>query len=491
MSAAAIVAIAVAACTPSAPTSSTGPSPTHLSLAQVSNIVVPLAGGTSVRLRNGTARVSYGGASADVYSLAGFYSEGDLNGDGRADAALDLVDDSAGSGTFHSLLVVLNTRRGLKVLPLADLGDRVVVQKIAITAGLIQVSYLDRSDTTAMTDVDRSVTDAYRVRRGQVRRTQHVVRVLTQLPRHLPDAKPQPLGDLGKGRAASGRLGYGQTQTFDFRAHRGQALDVSLDAPLGLFVTVQDAKGHLSSTASPTTDWSGTLPRGGEWTVTVASLNGADSAFDLTLKPLAIAPATSGALSPFTPPPTPVRATGKVAYLTFDDGPSGTYTPQILAVLARYGAHATFFDLGSQVQQFPNLLRDEVAAGNTIGNHTWDHQSLAGMSKAQFDSEVSRTKRILGTHGTDCLRPPYGATDGFTAQYAAQLGYRLQLWDIDPRDWSRPGVQGIVDNVMTNLAPGRVILMHDGGGDRSETVAALDRILRALTAQGWTFPTLC
>ncbi|MFL6090197.1 MAG: polysaccharide deacetylase family protein [Aeromicrobium sp.] len=186
---------------------------------------------------------------------------------------------------------------------------------------------------------------------------------------------------------------------------------------------------------------------------------------------------------PQGPPPVP----GPVAYLTFDDGPDPAFTPAVLNLLARYRARATFFLVGEHVQQFPDLVRQEVAAGNAIGNHTVDHQVLAGLDEAQFDAQVIPMKRLLGPGATDYLRPPYGAVDPSTSRYAAVDGYRLQLWDVDTRDWNRPGVPTIVGNALSGVHPGAVILMHDGGGDRSQTVAALDQILRTLTSQGWRF----
>ena len=98
--------------------------------------------------------------------------------------------------------------------------------------------------------------------------------------------------------------------------------------------------------------------------------------------------------------------------------------------------------------------------------------------------------RVLAS--TRCLRPPYGATDSFTRAYAAELGYALVLWDVDPRDWARPGVDEIVSAIREGSGPGKIILMHDGGGDRTQTVAALEQVLAELSDLGYAFkPLLC
>jgi peptidoglycan/xylan/chitin deacetylase (PgdA/CDA1 family) len=180
----------------------------------------------------------------------------------------------------------------------------------------------------------------------------------------------------------------------------------------------------------------------------------------------------------------------KVAYLTFDDGPDPANTKAVLDRLATYGASATFFVVGENALKYPDLVDEEVADGDIVGNHTWNHAKLVGLDQARFDAQVLTTKRLLGSRGSDLLRPPYGAFDPLTAAYAQADGYRVQLWDVDTQDWDRPGVSKIVQNVLTTIHPGAVILMHDGGGDRSQTVAALDQILRTLTGQGWRFLAL-
>lgn len=167
-------------------------------------------------------------------------------------------------------------------------------------------------------------------------------------------------------------------------------------------------------------------------------------------------------------------------YLTYDDGPS-EYTAGILDVLARYGAKATFFVIGNQIEGREGLLRRMVAEGHEIGNHTWSHPSLEGVTKEVFDSEILQTQdKVFEVTGTRprLLRPPYGAMDTNTQAWAEALGLKITLWTVDTRDWSVPGVESIVGSVIDVASCGANILMHDGGGDRSQTVAATGRILQ-------------
>jgi peptidoglycan/xylan/chitin deacetylase (PgdA/CDA1 family) len=190
------------------------------------------------------------------------------------------------------------------------------------------------------------------------------------------------------------------------------------------------------------------------------------------------------------PPALPAEAGDKVLYLTFDDGPSN-YTAQILDVLARYDAKATFFVLGRQAAGQQELLAAMFAAGHGIANHTYSHPSLPALGKQRFTDEVLGTANVLGGLDHGCLRPPYGAANNSVRTYAADLGYSIVTWTIDPRDWSRPGAGAIAQRVIGRAFPGGVVVMHDGGGDRSQTVAALETILATLRAQGYTFGALC
>ncbi|WP_433008401.1 polysaccharide deacetylase family protein [Kribbella sp. CA-294648] len=184
--------------------------------------------------------------------------------------------------------------------------------------------------------------------------------------------------------------------------------------------------------------------------------------------------------------PTAAAAAGnkKVIFFSFDDGPDPVWTPKILQVLAKYGAHATFFQLGTMQSAHPGLREQILAAGNTIGSHSISHAQLTAISAAKRHHEIFDGPR------SKCFRPPYGASNPKVRADIKAAGMVEVLWDVDPRDWARPGTQAIVNNILTNAHRRNIVLMHDGGGDRSQTVAALDKALRILKAQGYTFPAM-
>jgi peptidoglycan/xylan/chitin deacetylase (PgdA/CDA1 family) len=207
-------------------------------------------------------------------------------------------------------------------------------------------------------------------------------------------------------------------------------------------------------------------------------------------KPVTPAPAAAAA-APSPPAKTPLPT--KYVVLTFDDGPDVAYTPKVLDVLALYRAKATFFEVGQNVRKHPELTKRIHEAGHSVQNHTWDHSDLRKLSAAKFEQEVASTDQAIraqigSTPG--CLRPPYGGVSATVRQRARQLGKDLVVWTVDSRDWTKPGRTAIVQRVLKNVHSGSVILMHDGGGNRAQTVAALPAILKALKAQGYGFRTL-
>ncbi|MFD3404121.1 polysaccharide deacetylase family protein [Kribbella sp. NPDC058693] len=205
----------------------------------------------------------------------------------------------------------------------------------------------------------------------------------------------------------------------------------------------------------------------------------------VTPEPPAAAPAAAAPTK--TPLPT------KYVVLTFDDGPDIEYTPQVLDILAKYDAKATFFEIGQNVQKHPELTKRIHAAGHSVENHTWNHADLRKLSATAFRQQVMSTDQAIraqigSTPG--CLRPPYGGVSATVRQRATALGKDLVVWTVDSRDWTKPGTAAIVQRVVKNVHSGSVILMHDGGGNRSQTVAALPTILKTLKAQGYGFRTL-
>jgi peptidoglycan/xylan/chitin deacetylase (PgdA/CDA1 family) len=176
----------------------------------------------------------------------------------------------------------------------------------------------------------------------------------------------------------------------------------------------------------------------------------------------------------------------KVVALTFDDGPSD-YTDDFLAVLREKGVTATFFEVGQVMPGREEVMREILAQGSEIGDHTMDHVEFPGYE--QIAGAAARVKAY--THFQPCLfRPPGGGVDDGTIATAGSLGMRTVNWDVDPRDWSNPGSGAIYADVVGHVQPGSIVVMHDGGGPRGETLAALPRIVDTLRGRGYRFATV-
>jgi peptidoglycan/xylan/chitin deacetylase (PgdA/CDA1 family) len=176
----------------------------------------------------------------------------------------------------------------------------------------------------------------------------------------------------------------------------------------------------------------------------------------------------------------------KVVALTFDDGPSD-YTDDFLAVLREKDVAATFFEIGQEMPGREDAMRQILAQGSEIGDHTMDHVEFPGY--AQIAGAAERIAAY--THFKPCLfRPPGGGVDGGIVATAGSLGMRTVNWDVDPRDWSSPGSGAIYANVVGHVQPGSIVVMHDGGGPRGETLAALPRIIDTLRGRGYRFATV-
>jgi peptidoglycan/xylan/chitin deacetylase (PgdA/CDA1 family) len=181
--------------------------------------------------------------------------------------------------------------------------------------------------------------------------------------------------------------------------------------------------------------------------------------------------------------------------LAFDDGPWYD-TPQFLHVLEQKHAVATFFQIGNQISTYggkngsleKRMLRD----GDMIGDHTWSHPDVSAggpFARTQIQEAANAIKNATGFY--PCLfRAPYGATSPALINLVRQMGMTTIQWDIDPRDWSLPGTQAIYQTVVNNAHPGAITEMHDGGGPRYETVAALPHIIDTLRARGYHFVTV-
>ena len=170
----------------------------------------------------------------------------------------------------------------------------------------------------------------------------------------------------------------------------------------------------------------------------------------------------------------------------FDDGPSD-YTAQVLRVLRRFNSHATFFEIGQETAGRASTMQQILAQGNEIGNHSLRHEQDPSTESLQETNRLIR--RATGFRPCD-FRPPDGAVNGALISRAHALHMTTVNWDVDPRDWATPGVGAIASNVIQNAHNGSIVVMHDGGGDRSQTVAALPAILSHFRHRGYLFVTV-
>ncbi|MGZ3600975.1 MAG: polysaccharide deacetylase family protein [Ktedonobacterales bacterium] len=181
--------------------------------------------------------------------------------------------------------------------------------------------------------------------------------------------------------------------------------------------------------------------------------------------------------------------------LTFDDGPSADWTANILSTLEKTHTPATFFVVGSNVSARPNLIAREHADGFPIFIHTWDHPYMTKLTTAQRVWEISATAdaihNVLGANY--CIpywRPPFGDYNAEVVAQAREMGLSTMTWSVDPQDWSAPGVQVIVDRVLSAAQPGSIILLHDGYFNRQQTAQALPLIISGLKKRGLTPVTI-
>jgi peptidoglycan/xylan/chitin deacetylase (PgdA/CDA1 family) len=184
--------------------------------------------------------------------------------------------------------------------------------------------------------------------------------------------------------------------------------------------------------------------------------------------------------------------------LTFDDGPSPRYTPQILALLKQYQARGTFFVLGGKVEQHPGLIKEILAAGHEVGNHTHSHCRLPKTDRLARARELERTRLALDLLGcpkdSRLMRPPYSEYDQQLVSYLGHTDRKMILWSVDSGDWRGLEAPAIARNVLTQVKNGAIIIFHDSDegnqADRTPTVAALKIILPALQKAGYRMVTV-
>lgn len=184
----------------------------------------------------------------------------------------------------------------------------------------------------------------------------------------------------------------------------------------------------------------------------------------------------------------------KVA-LTFDDGPHPVYTREILGILEEYGIRATFFCIGCNAEQYPEIVREVIAAGHEIGNHTYGHPNLSSATYDGVREEILGMENALAgavdkPASPHLFRPPGGMYCDEVCRAAADLDYDVVLWSVDTRDWAHTAVEDIVENVLTGTDAGDIVLFHDFVSGESPTPEALRRILPELVERGFGFCTV-
>ncbi|MDL4840856.1 polysaccharide deacetylase family protein [Aquibacillus rhizosphaerae] len=189
--------------------------------------------------------------------------------------------------------------------------------------------------------------------------------------------------------------------------------------------------------------------------------------------------------------------TEKKVALTFDDGPDPRFTPQILDILKKYNVKATFFLMGARVNAYPDLVERIIEEGHIVANHTYWHPNL--VEEADLDTlerEVNKTENMLNEqigYRTNLFRAPYGFLYNELVEKLSDLNYTVVGWSVDSLDWQESPPKDIAYNVLSNVHPGAIILMHDGAdweGNRTNTIKSLRQIIPSLKEQGFEFETV-
>jgi peptidoglycan/xylan/chitin deacetylase (PgdA/CDA1 family) len=203
---------------------------------------------------------------------------------------------------------------------------------------------------------------------------------------------------------------------------------------------------------------------------------------------VAASPATAGGVTPVIVDT--ARGTGDVVSLTFDDGPHPPDTLRLLAVLRRHHVKAVFCLVGDQVRAYPEVARRIAREGHVLCNHSLSHADLGAAAPDEIRADLEATSALIrdAVPGARIpyFRAPYGSW-GQSPAVAAELGMQPLGWKMDIADWEPPGADVLLQRLRDGITAGSVVLMHDGGGDRSQTVEAVDRIIPELRAGGWRF----
>jgi peptidoglycan-N-acetylglucosamine deacetylase len=285
--------------------------------------------------------------------------------------------------------------------------------------------------------------------------------------------------------AAATSHGGTRAREVTLRRRRAAALGVLALVALiaGLIAGSASAGGHShrQATASAEVGFLGTIKRlAGDGSHSFAAEQSADenAAINRTLA--------------YTPAIRMAGAQHREMALTFDDGP-GPYTLRLLRVLRRMHTAATFFEVGVGLHYFHAGTSAIVKLGYPIGDHTWSHPDMAGLSRAQQQAELLQQAHAIERYGAPfprMFRPPDGDWNATTLQLLRKDHMLMVLWSLDTDDWQLPGVRTIVGRVLNGAKPGAIVLMHDAGGNRSETIAALPRVIRGLRERGYRLVTV-
>ncbi len=178
----------------------------------------------------------------------------------------------------------------------------------------------------------------------------------------------------------------------------------------------------------------------------------------------------------------------KIVYLTFDDGPNALNSPRLLKLLAREHVPATFFVVGQYLAQDPGYATRLWMGGHAVGNHTWAHPDLTALSAPAIGHQLRATQRLMGKAGGRCMRPPYGAMSPGVSAVVSTVGLKPVMWTVDPQDWAHQDSLYIAGHVATHVRDKSVVLLHDGGGPRGATIAAVRALIPQLRLRGLRVP---
>lgn len=178
--------------------------------------------------------------------------------------------------------------------------------------------------------------------------------------------------------------------------------------------------------------------------------------------------------------------------LTFDDGPSA-FTPQVVEILDKYDVKATFFVVGGASDAHAEMIKGLVARGHVVANHTVNHAALSTLPREEQAAEIdaqTRAIELFGAPKPHLFRPPYNAWDETTLDIVQRRKMMMVLWSVETNDWAKPGAAEIVNRTLSGVEPGAIVLFHDGGGDRTQTVEALPQIIESLQEQDYELVTI-